>query len=82
MDFGKTIDNATAYFQGHPLIGAAVVLAVIVFVYLRVKLAMKLVVAAAIIIAVLYVGAFLVNLTEIGIHDQDKLLDAPSLNSK
>ena len=82
MDLAKLVDSATAYFQGHMLIGAALVLAVIVFAYLRIKLALKLVVAAAILIAVLYVGMFLINLTETGIHDQDKLLDAPVLNSK
>lgn len=82
MDFARLIDSATAYFQGHPLIAAALVLTVIVFVYLRVKLAMKLAVAAAILFAVLYVGMFLIHLTETGIQDQDKLLDAPSLYSK
>jgi hypothetical protein len=81
MDFGKSLDNATRYIHGHPLVGGAIVLALVVLLYLRPKLVFRFAVAAAIIVAVLYVGAFLINLTEIGMHEQDKLLDTPRINN-
>jgi len=81
MDIGKSIDSATSYIHAHPFAGVALVLAVIVLFYLWPKAVFKFTVTVAIIGAVLYVGAFLVNLTETGMHEQDKLLDNPSINN-
>lgn len=82
MDFGNSIDSATQYLQSHLLIGAALVLALIVLIYFRPKAMFKLAVASAILIAVLYVLMFLINLTDTGIHEQDKFLDDPHINMK
>lgn len=79
MDIGKSIESAMKYLQGHPLMGAGAVLVLIVFVYLKPKAAFKLAGAAMILVAVLYVGSFLVDLTKTGIHEQDKFLSDPHL---
>lgn len=79
MDIGKSIESATKYFQGHPLMGAGAVLVLIVLVYLKPKAAFKLAVAAMILVAVLYVASFLIDLTNTGIHAQDKFLSDPHL---
>ena len=79
MDIGKSIVNTTKYLQGHPLMGAGAVLALIVLVYLKPKAVFKLAVAAMILVAVLYVGSFLIDLTSTGIHEQDKFLSDPHL---
>ena len=81
MDFGNSFDSATSYIHAHPLAGVALVLAVIVLFYLWPKAVFKFAVAVAIIGSVLYVGAFLVNLTETGMHEQDKFLDSPTINN-
>jgi len=81
MDFGKSIDNAAQYIHGHPLVGVAAALAVIVLLYLRPKAMLKLAGAAAILIAVLYVLMFLVNLTDTGIQETDKFLDSPHIDN-
>ena len=79
MDIGRSIESATKYFQGHPLMGAAAVVVLIVLVYLKPKAAFKLAVAAMILVAVLYVGSFLIDLTNTGIHEQDKFLSDPHI---
>ena len=82
MDFGKSIDGAARYFQGHPLMGVGIGLALIVLLYLKPKAVFKVAVGAAIISAVLYVVSFLIALTETGIHEQDKFLDKPHVDMK
>lgn len=81
MDFGKSIDSATSYIHAHPLAGVALALAVIVLIYLWPKAVIRFAIGVAIIGAVLYVGAFLFNLTATGIQEQDKLLDNPVTNN-
>ncbi|HYA39447.1 MAG TPA: hypothetical protein VEI74_14360 [Candidatus Methylomirabilis sp.] len=82
MDFGKTVDSTMKYFQGHPLMGAGAVLALIVLIYLKPKAVFKLAAAAMILVAVLYVGSFLIDLTNTGIHEQDKSLSDPHLKQQ
>jgi len=82
MDFGKTIESAMKYFQGHPLIGAGAALAFVVLVYLKPKAVFKLAVAAMILVAVLYVGSYLIDLTNTGIHEQDKFLSDPHIKQQ
>jgi len=82
VDFGKTVDSTTNYFQGHPLMGAGVFLALIVLVYLKPKAVFKLAVVAMILVVVLYVGSFLIDLTNTGIYEQDKFLGDPHLKQR
>lgn len=79
MDIGKSIESVTKYFQDHPLMGAGAVLVLIVIVYLKPKAAFKLAAAAMILVAVVYVGTFLIDLTSTGIHEQNKFLGDPHL---
>ncbi|MHB8534147.1 MAG: hypothetical protein ACYDBW_01725 [Sulfuricaulis sp.] len=79
MDFGKLIDSATIFFHSYPYIGAALVVAAIVLIYLKPKAMFKLMAAVAIIVAMIYVGAFLIGLTKTGIDEQEKFLDSPQI---
>ena len=82
MDFGKSIEYITGLFQSHPYIGIAVILVLLVLIYLQPKVMLRLAILAAIVIALIYVGEFLIDLTQTGIQEQNKFLDKPRLNLK
>lgn len=61
--------------QAHLMLALAVVLGVAVVAYFKPKQMFKLLGAAIIVVAVVYVLSFLVNLTSTGIDETTKFLD-------
>ncbi len=82
MDFGKSLEYMQGLFQSHPYIGIAAVVVLLVLIYLRPMVMLRLAMLVAIVIAMIYVGEFLIDLTQTGIHEQEKFLDKPRLNLK
>ena len=66
------------YFIAHPFVGLALLAVLVVMAYFRFKLVLKIFFASLILVAIAYLGLFLINLTSSGIDNTEKFLDNPS----
>jgi xanthine/uracil permease len=78
MGFEALMQGGFDLISDHTYIAGAVLAAVAVLAYFKVKLVLKAILACLVIGAVAYVVLFIVDLTSTGIDSTEKLLDQPN----
>jgi membrane protein YdbS with pleckstrin-like domain len=80
MERENVVTGLTDLIHSHLTLAIAVGVAVAVFAFLRPKQMFKLAVAAAIVVALVYVISFAANLTSTGVDDTRKFTDRPHVD--
>lgn len=78
MGFEALMEGGLDLISDHVYIAGAILAAVAVLAYFKIKLVLKSVLACLVIGAIAYVVLFIVDLTSMGIEGREKLLDQPN----
>jgi len=78
MDISILVDSGIGFFRDHTLWAALIALVIAGLIYWKPKGAFKVVMAALVLGAIIYVLTFLVNLTSEGIDKTKKFTTTPS----
>lgn len=78
MGFEALMQDGLDLISDHAYIAGAILAAVAVLAYFKIKLVVKAILACLVIGAVAYVVLFIVDLTSTGIDSTEKLLDQPN----
>ena len=78
MRFEALMQGGFDLISDHTYIAGAILAAVAVLAYFKIKLVLKAILACLVIGAIAYVVLFVVDLTSTGIESREKLLDQPN----
>lgn len=78
MGFEALMQDGFDLITDHAYIAGAILAAVAVLAYFKIKLVLKAILACLVIGAIAYVVLFIVDLTSTGIDSREKFLDQPS----
>lgn len=72
------VQQALDLVSAYPSVAGAILAVVAVLAYFKLKLLLKLITAGLILVAIGYLGVFIVNLTSTGIENTEKFLGPPN----